>query len=167
MTATDEALVALTRELGAALREAGLKVATAESCTGGWLAKSITDVAGSSGWFGWGVVSYSNAAKASLLGVPETLLAAHGAVSEPVVKAMAEAARCRGGADLGVGISGIAGPDGATPGKPVGSVWVAWASRDGTRAEHRLFAGDRDAVRRQSVALALAGLLAELERRPA
>jgi nicotinamide-nucleotide amidase len=80
---------------------------------------------------------------------------------------MAEAARRSGGADLGVGISGIAGPDGATPGKPVGTVWVAWASGDGTRAEHRLFAGDRDAVRRQSVALALCGLLAELDRRPA
>ncbi|HEX9877535.1 MAG TPA: nicotinamide-nucleotide amidohydrolase family protein [Gammaproteobacteria bacterium] len=167
MAETDEALAALARELGGALRKAGVKVATAESCTGGWLAKSITDVAGSSAWFGWGVVSYSNAAKASLLGVPETLLAAHGAVSEPVVKAMAEAARRSGGADLGVGISGIAGPDGATPGKPVGTVWVAWASGDGTRAEHRLFAGDRDAVRRQSVALALCGLLAELDRRPA
>jgi nicotinamide-nucleotide amidase len=139
-------------------------LATAESCTGGWIAKALTDVAGSSAWFGWGVVTYSNEAKQSLLGVPAAVLEIHGAVSEPVVRAMAEGALAASGAGHAVAVSGVAGPDGGTADKPVGTVWFAWARRaaDGPRvrsAVHR-FDGDRAAVRRQSVRAALEGVLA-------
>jgi nicotinamide-nucleotide amidase len=161
---TDEQLEALARALGTRLIERGWHVASAESCTGGWVAKTITDVAGSSAWFGWGCVTYANAAKTKLLGISEALLAEHGAVSEPVARAMAEGVRALSGAELAVAITGVAGPDGGTPAKPVGTVWVAWTSIAGTRAEHAMFVGDRHAVRRQSVDLALRGLAAELER---
>lgn len=166
MVQTDEELDGLARRVGEGLRARGWQVASAESCTGGWLAKSLTDVSGSSAWFGWGFVSYANAAKTAMLGVSAALIAEHGAVSEAVVRAMAEGARERSGADVAVAVSGIAGPQGGTDDKPVGTVWTAWASPRGTHAEHSIFAGDREAVRRQSVAQALAGVLAELERVP-
>lgn len=167
MVQSDEQLDALARRLGEALRARRWRVASAESCTGGWLAKCLTDVPGSSAWFGWGFVSYANEAKTGMLGVPAALIAEHGAVSEAVVRAMAEGARKRSGAELAVAISGIAGPHGESPSKPVGTVWIAWAGPAGTRAEHEVFAGDREAVRRQGVAHALHGLLGELDRVPA
>ncbi len=139
-------------------------VATAESCTGGWIAKSLTDVAGSSACFGYGIVSYSNAAKESLLDVTPDTIAAKGAVSEETVIEMAEGALSVSGADLSVAVSGVAGPDGGTDDKPVGTVWFAFSVRDGsgvdTAAEVERFDGDRDAVRRKTVAHALKGLTA-------
>ena len=164
MVQTDDQLDSLARQLGEGLRARGWHVASAESCTGGWLAKSFTDVAGSSSWFGWGFVTYSNEAKSAMVGVPAELIAEHGAVSEAVVRAMAEGARQASSADIAVAVSGIAGPHGERPGKPVGTVWIAWASAAGTHAEHNVFAGEREAVRRQSVAKALHGLLGELDR---
>ena len=163
----DAALQSLATQLSELLLERGWSVTTAESCTGGWISKVLTDVAGSSQWFARGFVTYSNEAKAEMLGVPSDVLDTHGAVSEPVVRAMAEGAREASGAELAVAVSGIAGPHGESPGKPVGTIWIAWASAAGTHAEHNVFAGDREAVRRQSVAQALRGLLAELDRQPA
>lgn len=160
MTGQDERLAELARQLGQALAARGWRVATAESCTGGWIAKALTDVPGSSRWFEGGVVSYSNTSKAALLDVPRAVLAAEGAVSEATVRAMAEGARSRLGAALAVAVSGIAGPDGGTPEKPVGTVWFAWAAPSGTTVERRVFAGDRAAVRGASVALALERLVA-------
>lgn len=137
-------------------------VATAESCTGGWIAKSLTDIAGSSACIGYGIVSYSNEAKETLLGVKADTLATRGAVSEETVVEMAEGALRVSGADLSVAVSGIAGPDGGTEDKPVGTVWFAFSVRDGgrveTAAEVERFDGDRDAVRRKTVAYALTGL---------
>lgn len=158
---------------GLATRVAGRFVAqnrqlvTAESCTGGWIAKTCTDLPGSSRWFRGGAVVYANDAKSDWLAVPQGLLQRHGAVSEAVVRAMAEGALARLGADCGVAVSGVAGPDGGTPDKPVGTVWFAWAWRTGddpgcttvVALEH--FAGDRDAVRRLAVRRALLGLLDE------
>lgn len=161
--AGDTELDALARRLGVALAARGWQAATAESCTGGWIAKAITDVAGSSGWFGSGFVTYSNEAKCRMLGVPVSLLEAQGAVSELVVRAMAEGARRRAGADVAVAVSGIAGPGGGTAEKPVGLVWFGWAAPQGTRAESRRFPGGRDAVRRAGVAHALDGLAALVE----
>jgi nicotinamide-nucleotide amidase len=145
----------LARRAGEALAARGWRLATAESCTGGWIAKALTDVPGSSRWLEGGVVSYSNAAKIELLGVPAGVLASEGAVSEATVRAMAEGARTRFGVDLAVAVSGIAGPDGGSAGKRVGTVWLAWAAPGDTTAERRVFDGDRSAVRGQSVALAL------------
>lgn len=148
----------LAREIGARLLAQGRWLATAESCTGGWVAKVLTDVAGSSGWFERGLVTYSNRAKQELLGVPEKLIATQGAVSGEVVAAMAAGLRARSGADVALAVSGIAGPGGGSPEKPVGTVWFAWD--DGrARTECVRFAGDRDAVRRQAVDHALRGLL--------
>jgi nicotinamide-nucleotide amidase len=146
--------------LAEALRARGWCIASAESCTGGLIAAACTAVAGSSDWFERGVVTYSNAAKTTLLGVPEALIAAHGAVSEAVVRAMAEGMRARAPVQLAVAVTGIAGPGGAVPGKPVGTVWLATAGAAGTRAERLQLDGDRDAVRRQTVAIALERLLA-------
>lgn len=144
---------------GMALRARGWRLATAESCTAGWIAKAITDVAGSSGWFECGYVTYSNAAKQRDLGVGASSLAIHGAVSEAVVREMAEGALRRSGAEIAVATSGIAGPDGGVPGKPVGTVWFAVSVRREERVETtacgKWFGGDRDAVRRASVACAL------------
>ena len=145
------------------LANAGKAVATAESCTGGWIAKTITDIAGSSAVFGYGIVSYSNGAKESLLGVKNKTLDDHGAVSEPVVEEMADGLLHLSGADIAVAVSGIAGPDGGTDDKPVGTVWFAWAVRDGANAlidtscQH--FSGDRELVRELTVAHALQGVL--------
>lgn len=159
----DSALKRLAARVGRRLRKAGATIATAESCTGGFLAKCLTDLSGSSHYFDRGWVAYSNAAKQKLLGVNARVLARHGAVSEPVALAMARGALKAAGATVAVAITGIAGPTGATPGRPVGTVWIAWARYERrrilARAEHHRFAGDRDAVRRLTVAAALAGLL--------
>ena len=158
-----ESLQKLSTAVVTDLAGAGKAVATAESCTGGWIAKSITDVPGSSVVFGYGVVSYSNGAKESILGVRNETLEEHGAVSEPVVKEMADGVLHLSGADIAVAVSGVAGPDGGTDDKPVGTVWFAWAVRDGANAlvdtscEH--FTGDRDLVRELTVAHALQGVL--------
>lgn len=157
-----QCLTQLSQRLGERLRALGGSVATAESCTGGGIAEAITRVAGSSAWFGQGWVTYSNAAKQNQLGVPAALLAAHGAVSEPVVRAMAEGARSRAGADWAVSVSGIAGPDGGSADKPVGLVWFAWAGPSHTRSEAVIFSGDRAAVRAHSVSHSLAILIHEL-----
>ena len=159
MSVTDRKLEALAVKLGRALRARGWRVATAESCTGGWIGKALTDAAGASQWFEGGVVTYSNAAKANLLAVPPRVLATAGAVSEAAVRAMAEGARAGFGVDLAVAVSGIAGPDGGTAKKPVGTVWLAWAAPGGTIAERHVFAGNRAAVRRATVALALERLV--------
>lgn len=132
-----------------------LTVATAESCTGGLIAGAITAIAGSSHVFTHGFVTYANAAKTEMLGVSEALLAAHGAVSESVARAMAEGARHRAGVDYAISTTGIAGPDGGTAEKPVGTVWFGLAGPAGTQAYHRLFQGDRESVREQAVAFAL------------
>jgi nicotinamide-nucleotide amidase len=165
MTPTDEELAALAARLGRALEARNLRVATAESCTGGWIAKALTDIPGSSRWVEGGVVAYSNSAKSSLLGVAAGTVAAHGAVSEPVVREMAEGARARFGVPLTVAVSGVAGPDGGTADKPVGTVWFAWANGRETTAACERFAGDREAVRRQSVDVALRRLLELAEAR--
>ena len=159
MTPTDRDLEALALTLGRALEKRGWRLAVAESCTGGWIAKAATDVAGSSHWFDGGIVAYSNAAKLGLLGVPSGVLAEHGAVSEEAVRAMAEGVRSRFAADLAVAVSGVAGPGGGTADKPVGSVHFAWATPGGVTAVRRIFAGSRESVRRQTVALALERLL--------
>jgi nicotinamide-nucleotide amidase len=159
MTPTDRDLEASALKLGRALHVRGWRLAAAESCTGGWIAKVLTDVAGSSQWFDGGVVAYSNAAKTALLGVGSDLLAAHGAVSEEAVRAMAEGARSRFATELAVAVSGIAGPGGGTADKPVGTVHFAWAAPSGTTAARRIFAGSRESVRRQTVALALERLV--------
>jgi len=153
-------LDALAVRLGKALARRQWLLATAESCTGGWIAKVITDVPGSSAWFDRGFVTYSNAAKTDMLGVDAQLIAGEGAVSEQVVRVMAEGALARSRAAVSVAVSGIAGPGGGTPDKPLGTVWFAWAQGDGaTRSERRRFQGDRAQVRSQAVAHALNGLL--------
>jgi nicotinamide-nucleotide amidase len=159
VTPTDRDLEALALTLGRALEKRGWRLSAAESCTGGWIAKAVTDVAGSSQWFDGGIVAYSNSAKIALLGVPSDVLAAHGAVSEATVRAMAEGARSRFAADLAVAVSGVAGPGGGTADKPVGTVHFAWAAPGGVTAARRIFAGNRESVRRQTVALALERLL--------
>jgi nicotinamide-nucleotide amidase len=164
-----ESIATLADALVAELIDRGVSVATAESCTGGWIAKALTDIAGSSAAFGYGVVSYSNDAKASLLGVDADTLARHGAVSEAVVEEMASGVLRLSGADMAVAVSGIAGPDGGTGEKPVGTVWCAWAqsNSNGARidAERRVFAGDRESVRAQTVIWALQGLRERLHQR--
>ena len=159
MSATDRDLEELALKLGRALHVRGWRLGVAESCTGGWIAKVLTDVAGSSQWFDGGVVAYSNAAKTELLGVPSETLAVHGAVSEETVRAMADGARRRFAVDLAVAVTGIAGPGGGTPDKPVGTVHFAWAAPNRVMAARRIFPGSRESVRRQTVALALERLV--------
>jgi nicotinamide-nucleotide amidase len=153
----------LLSRLAGHLLASGRRLVTAESCTGGWIAKLCTDLPGSSRWFLGGAVVYDNALKAGLLGVNPATLAEAGAVSGEVVREMAAGALERLGGDVAVAVSGVAGPDGGTPGKPVGTVWFAWGRRDtqGIKISTALeyFAGDRDAVRRQAVARALRGVL--------
>lgn len=156
-----QAFSAQVAALAEALQAREALLATAESCTGGWIAKLLTDQSGSSAWFAGGVVSYSNEAKQRLLGVQAQTIRTHGAVSEATVRQMAIGVRERLGSDFSLAVSGIAGPGGGTPDKPVGTVWIAWADPEGERARCFYFAGDRDAVRRQAVAAALAGLLAQ------
>jgi nicotinamide-nucleotide amidase len=161
-TVSDSALRRLTTRVAKRLRRAGFTIVTAESCTGGLLAKCLTDVAGSSDYFDRGWVTYSNNAKRSELGVPASTLARHGAVSEAVVLAMAAGALRRSKARIAIAVTGIAGPAGATLSKPVGTVWIAWGLHRRGRIEvyavRFRFRGGRDAVRRQSVAAALGGL---------
>lgn len=153
---SDAVLAQLAGAALAALAVRHWRVALAESCTGGWIAKSLTDIAGSSAHFETGFVTYANGAKTALLGVDAGLLEREGAVSRATVLAMAAGARQRSGADLAVAVSGIAGPGGGTAAKPVGLVWFGWDSRDGVHeAAAEQFAGDRDAVRRKAVASAL------------
>jgi len=153
--------------LAAALRARGWRLATAESCTGGLIAAACTAMAGSSDWFERGFVTYSNEAKTELIGVPAALIAQHGAVSEAVARAMAEGALRHSRAEVAVAVTGIAGPGGAVPGKPVGTVWLALAHRAqgviAVQAELLRLQGDRAAVRAQTVAHAL-GALAALAR---
>lgn len=162
----DADLARLAKELGAGLRRRRCKLAIAESCTGGWIAKCITDIAGSSQWFDRGFVAYTNRAKQDLLGVTPQVLLQFGAVSSQVVKEMAEGALLRSNADVALAVTGIAGPDGGSPDKPVGTVWFAWAAR-GQAVETRQmrFDGDRDMVRRAAVAAALAHMSELLEAR--
>lgn len=153
-------ILELSTRLGQALAAADARATTAESCTGGGVAAAITAVAGSSAWFEYGFVTYANRAKATLVGVDPAVIDRHGAVSEPVVEQMARGALAAAGANVAVAVSGIAGPEGGTPEKPVGTVWFAWARDDGGLATaRRMFAGDRDAVRRQAVVCALQGLV--------
>jgi nicotinamide-nucleotide amidase len=160
MDSSDDTLRELAVKLGERLEAGGLTVTTAESCTGGWIAKCITDIAGSSGWFDRGFVTYSNEAKVETLGVSESLLAEHGAVSEDAVRAMAEGALERSRADLAVSVSGVAGPGGGTEDKPVGTVWFCWQRRGGEPIVRVVpFDGDRETVRRESVKAALWGLI--------
>lgn len=154
----------LVPPLADSLRARGWRLATAESCTGGLIAGACTELAGSSDWFDRGFVSYSNAAKSALLGVPAALIDAHGAVSEPVARAMAAGAQARAGVEVAVAVTGVAGPGGGSVDKPVGLVWLAWTWRaaDGGQrldavAHH--FAGDRHAVRQATITCALQGLL--------
>ncbi len=155
-------ITTLADQLGRALKASAATLATAESCTGGGIAEAVTRIAGSSGWFERGWVTYSNKAKAVELGVAPELLRAEGAVSEAVVRAMADGARARAGVTWAVAVSGVAGPDGGSADKPVGTVWLAWAGRDGVITEHCLFPGDRAAVRQQTVEKALSGLLEQM-----
>ncbi len=159
---SDAALARLAARIGRQLLARGERVATAESCTGGWIAKALTDVAGSSEWFEEGIVTYSNAAKQRRLGVPRRLLAAGGAVSEATVRAMAAGLLRHSAAAVAIAVSGIAGPGGAVAGKPVGSVWLCWARRRGGRvslaSELHHFRGNREMVRRKTVLRALQGL---------
>jgi len=156
-------LYELAVQVGVALRTRNRTLAIAESCTGGWIAKACTDLPGSSQWFRGGVVAYCNELKAALLGVSPGTLASEGAVSEAVVREMAVGALERLGGEVAIAVSGIAGPDGGVPGKPVGTVWLAWARRCDTgvrvHAVAARFAGDREQVRRRAVHRALAGLL--------
>ena len=160
MAAVVSALGDTVASLADALRAQACRLATAESCTGGLIAAACTELAGSSDWFECGFVSYSNAAKSTMLGVPMSLIEAHGAVSEPVAVAMAQGALARCAAQWAVAVTGIAGPGGGTPNKPVGTVWVSWAQQDGlARAQCFQFQGDRQSVREQTVHHALQGLL--------
>lgn len=152
----------LAQRLGRLCQQAEVEVTAAESCTGGGIASAITSVAGSSAYFTTGYVTYANAAKTRLLGVPETTLETHGAVSDAVVKAMVVGACRESGAGLGVAVSGVAGPDGGSQDKPVGTVWIAWGDATHQHAERFQFPGDRQAVREQAVRQALAGLVARL-----
>ncbi len=161
---SSDALTTLATLVGARLKVQGLMLATAESCTGGWVAQAATAVAGSSDWFERGFVTYSNAAKQEMLGVSAGTLAAHGAVSEQTAREMAAGALAPSRAQVAVAITGIAGPAGGSPEKPVGTVCFAWTRNSGAPvAQTRRFEGDRESVRRQSVIAALQGVLELLE----
>lgn len=156
-------IIELATHLGSLLKERHYRLVTAESCTGGGISAAVTAVAGSSAWFDVGYVTYSNQAKIELLGVSPALIEQHGVVSETVAEAMARGALAKAGADLAVAVSGIAGPGGAVPGKPVGTVCFGWGSRDRILSRTWRFTGDRAAVREQSVAKALSLLVAFME----
>jgi nicotinamide-nucleotide amidase len=148
----------LAAQLGRQLQDASAQVTTAESCTGGGIAEAITRIPGSSAWFEAGYVTYSNAQKSKQLGVPTELFATVGAVSREVVEAMVRGAQAHSGARYAVAVSGVAGPDGGSPEKPVGTVWLAWGDGERLYSVRKQFAGDRQEVRRQTVETALAGL---------
>jgi nicotinamide-nucleotide amidase len=159
----DSVLYKLAEEVGAALKARGLMLTAAESCTGGWVSEAVTMVPGSSDWFERGFVTYTYISKREMLGVKETTLESCGAVSEEVVREMAEGALARSHAQVSLAVSGVAGPSGGTPEKPVGTVCFAWEMKDGKpRSETKRFSGDRESVRRQSVEHALKGVLALL-----
>jgi nicotinamide-nucleotide amidase len=159
-----DTLRVLARRVGAQLKKRRLKLATAESCTGGWIAQTVTSVPGSSAWFDRGFVTYSNEAKQELLGVRSRTLSRHGAVSRETAKEMAAGALARSRAQVSIAVTGVAGPGGGTKAKPVGTVCVAWARRRGAmESVTRHFPGGRERVRRQSVVFALQGLLERLE----
>jgi len=159
MTVNTELSTKMVTDVADFLQEKGWRLATAESCTGGWVAKACTDLAGSSAWFECGLVTYSNAAKQKLLGVLPETLETHGAVSEAVTAEMAQGALRVSAGDVVVSVSGIAGPGGATATKPVGMVCFGWATAEQTVTDTQCFSGDRDAVRRQSVEHALQRIL--------
>ena len=155
---TDASLIAQARAVSEALLARGQTMVTAESCTGGWIAKVLTDIAGSSAWFECGVVAYSYEAKEALLGVSPQTLERTGAVSQETVVEMVSGALARDGASVAVAVTGVAGPSGGTNDKPVGTVWIGWKRRGGyARAQLFHVDGDRDSVRRQTVAAALDG----------
>jgi nicotinamide-nucleotide amidase len=158
----EDPLLALAARLGAAALARGTMIATAESCTGGLVAGAITSIAGSSGWFERGFVTYSDLAKEQQLGVASSTIERFGAVSEETAKAMAQGAVRGAAAQWAVAVTGIAGPDGGSPDKPVGTVWFAWAGPDHLEALKRQFDGDRAAVRQASVRVALEGLIDRL-----
>jgi nicotinamide-nucleotide amidase len=156
-------MIDLATRVGRALESKGLLLVTAESCTGGGVSQAITEIPGSTGWFDCGFVTYSNASKTGMLDVPAALIAQFGSVSEEVAAAMTEGALANSNADIAVSTTGIAGPSGAVPGKPVGTVCFGWTRGDTTYTERLVFAGDRQAVREQTVAHALKGLLRFIE----
>lgn len=157
---SDHAALTLAQALAQALLARGWRLATAESCTGGLISATCTDLSGSSAWFDRGFVTYSNEAKQDSLGVPVELIQTHGAVSEPVARAMVQGALRHALADVAVAVTGVAGPSGGSPDKPVGTVWLAWGRRDGgVHAERHWFPGDRSQVRQATVEQALRGLL--------
>ena len=157
-----DVLYLLSERIGAVLLAKGHKLATAESCTGGWIAKCLTDVSGSSEWFERGFVTYSNQAKHEMLGVEDAILSTDGAVSELAVAEMVEGALLHSGAQCALAVSGIAGPGGGTVDKPVGMVWFAWKRVDGRcHTRRQLFDGGRESVRLQAVRMALQGVLDE------
>jgi len=158
-----DSLTSLATLAGTRLREKGALLVTAESCTGGWVAQAVTAIAGSSEWFERGFVAYSNAAKRELLGVNKETLDRHGAVSEETARELALGALQHSHGTISVAVTGIAGPAGGTPAKPVGMVCFAWAIKDGILSETRYFGGDRESVRRQSVVRALQGVLERLD----
>ena len=150
----------LAAQVGAALQSHGMMLATAESCTGGGVASAVTDIAGSSGWFDRGFVTYSNQAKCDMLGVPHDILARFGAVSEATVREMVDGALRHSQAQVALSVSGIAGPGGGTVEKPVGMVWFAWGIKDGASfARLHQLAGNRAEIRTQAVRIALQGVL--------
>lgn len=157
----DDALLTLAAEVGTTLKRRGWMLALAESCTGGMAAQYVTAIPGSSAWFERGFVTYSNQSKVEMLGVSPQTLEAHGAVSEAVVLEMACGAIAHSHAQVAIAVSGIAGPDGGTPDKPVGTVWFAWRMSSGQETSRRChFAGSRQAIRRLAVEHALQGLIA-------
>ena len=159
-----DTIIALAELVGAKLKARGMMLATAESCTGGWVAQAVTAIAGSSDWFDRGFVTYSDAAKREMLGVSAGTLAKHGAVSEQTAREMAVGALAHSRAQVALAITGIAGPGGGSPQKPVGTVCFAWSRKDAAPiAQMRQFKGDRESVRRQSVLAALQGVLELLE----
>jgi len=159
-----DTLKPLAGRIGARMKERKLKLATAESCTGGWIAQALTSVAGSSEWFERGFVTYSNEAKRELLGVRPHTLSRHGAVSRETAKEMAAGALARSRAQVAVAVTGVAGPGGGTKAKPVGTVCFAWSRKRGAvESVTRHFQGGRERVRLQSVVFALKGLLERLE----
>lgn len=160
----DDVLYQLAEETGLALKAQGWMLATAESCTGGWVGEAVTEVAGSSAWYDRGFITYTNQSKQEMLGVQSQTLELHGAVSEETVREMASGTLLHSQANISLAISGVAGPSGGSPGKPVGTVCFAWAIKNGTvKSERCLFPGDRREVRRQAVEHALQGVLALLQ----
>ncbi|MDP2877932.1 MAG: nicotinamide-nucleotide amidase [Sulfuricella sp.] len=160
----ERALFDLAEQVGTALKTRAMMLATAESCTGGWVGAAVTAVPGSSLWFDRGFITYTNEAKREMLGVAAATLERHGAVSEQTVREMASGALNNSRGQVALAISGIAGPGGGTPEKPVGTVWFAWGFANGAVAsERRQFAGDRREVRRQAVECGLRGLLERLK----